>query len=110
MEFVHQLVLELSRLMRPWLPQIATAFVIALLVVVGDSVNGMVRRRVSRFYLPIRVLAFILLCFFGYGVASAFAIPWITRFLSQLTPQYVSPLVLISFTIVGIMAEQKKRI
>ena len=96
--------------MRPWLAQIATAFVIAFLVVAGDSVNRMVRRRVSRFYFPFRVLAFILLCFFGYGAASTLVIPWITRFLSQLSPLYISPLVLIAFTAIGIMAEQKNRV
>lgn len=110
MEIVTGLIIELSRLMRPFLAQIATAFVIAFLVVAGDSVNRVVRRKVSGFYFPFRVLAFILLCFFGYGAASTWAIPWISRFLSRLNPLYVSPLVLASFTVVGIMAERKKRI
>lgn len=102
----QQPIMFLADIMRPHNREIALAMVATLLVIFGDLINGMLRRFVRKQPAWLRVLAFIALCAFGYGALSVWLTPLLSNFLAaQGSTAYVA-MVVISFLIVGILAER----
>lgn len=102
----QQPIIWLAENMRPHNKEIALAMVATLLVIFGDLINSMLRRLVSKQPIWLRVSAFIALCAFGYGTISVWLTPVLAGFLqSQNSVAYVTTVVL-SFLIVGILAER----
>ena len=102
----QQPIILLADIMRPHNREIALAMVATLLVIFGDLINGTLRRLVSKQPIWFRVSAFIALCAFGYGALSVWLTPMLSNFLlSQGSTAYVA-IVVLSFLIVGILAER----
>jgi hypothetical protein len=102
----QQPIIWLAEIMRPHNKEIALAMVATLLVIFGDFINGTLRRLVSKQPLWLRISAFIALCAFGYGTLSIWLTPILSDFLhTQSSVSYVATVVL-SFLIVGILAER----
>ena len=110
MEFVTDLVLKFSSWMRPHLFKIALAMIATLLVIYGNSINRSVKRLVRHYNFIIRVLAFVLLCAFGYGTVVVFTAPILAKYLSYLEGIYLSPIIIGTFLVIGGIAERKNRI
>lgn len=107
----QQPIVWLAEVMRPHNKEIALAMVATLLVIFGDVINGTLRRLVKSQPIWFRVSAFIALCAFGYGALSVWLTPILSRFLlSQSAVAYVA-IVVMSFLVVGVLAErfQKSR-
>jgi hypothetical protein len=109
MDFLTGILLKLSAWMRPYLSQIATAMMVTLLVIYGSSVNRAVKKHISHHNFLIRLIVFVLLCAFGYGAVMALATPILAQYLSRLRGIYLSPVVILSFLFIGILAERKKQ-
>ncbi|NRA23019.1 MAG: DUF3392 family protein [Oleispira sp.] len=102
----QQPIIWLAGVMRPHNTEIALAMVATLLVIFGDLINGLLRRLVRQQPAWLRIAAFIGLCTFGYGAISVFLTPVLSNFLhSQSSLAYVLTVVM-SFLIVGILAER----
>ncbi|WP_112136397.1 DUF3392 family protein [Marinomonas primoryensis] len=73
--FILDLNLRLAHLIQPHLHDISLALVATCLVVYGDKVNGFLKRLVSSWVFIARVMAFILMCTFGYGLLALWSQP-----------------------------------
>ena len=87
---------------------IALAFVTTCLVLFGNNVNGFVRRRVINLFFIVRILIFILLCAFGYGLITVTIQPVVHRLILGIPKNLSFVIVALSFIILGILAEKKR--
>ncbi len=90
------------------LPDIATAYTTALLVIYGDNINRAVKKRVRRYNFLIRTVFFVLLCTFGYGMLTVLIAPAIADLLSAYGGRYLAPIVFLAFIGIGVLGERKK--
>ena len=88
--------------------EISLAFVATLLVLFGDKINSFVRRRVIKWFLLIRIFIFVLLCAVGYGVITVTIHPLVHVGFLRIPRDYSFMIVVISFIILGVLAERKK--
>ncbi|WP_028292280.1 DUF3392 domain-containing protein [Oceanobacter kriegii] len=103
------LLVSLSGWIRPYNHDIALALVATLLVVFGDTINGMVRRAVRKHWMVVRVAVFIALCTFGYGAITVWVVPLLASLLMSVSAQYYGVSVVVAFTALGLMAERFHR-
>lgn len=101
-------VVLLSEWMRPRLLTICTALVATVLIIYGNNLNRIVRNLVRRWHFAVRLLAFVLICAFGYGFMTVFLGSVLARGLGGLGNGVLSPVVLVCFLVIGVLAEQKR--
>ena len=108
MDIITDFIGRMSTAVRPHLGTIATSYALVLLVIYGDDINGAVKKRVRRYPFVARMLSFILLCTFGYGLLTI----WLTRMLANaflsMGDRYLAPVVVLAFVLLGMLAERKK--
>ena len=96
------------RLMQPYLSDIALALMATSLVILGDWLNRTLKRSVASWRFVARIAAFVLMCTFGYGLLTLWGQPFIYRVLSMTDPVWRPALVLVCFSLLGIIAERKR--
>ena len=97
---------QLDVWLRQYLMVISMAQVATLLVIFGNYINATVRLLVRSHALPIRITVFILLCTFGYGAITAFLTPLYANGLGKLGMNLLPIVILITFSIIGMISEQ----
>lgn len=110
MEFISAFFIKLSGWMRPHLLQISMAFVATLLVVYGNTINKAIKRHINHYSFFLRVTIFVTICAFGYGLIMVFTTPFLAKLLARLEKLYLSPVVILSFLAVGVLAERRNQI
>ncbi|WP_246624564.1 DUF3392 family protein [Oceanobacter mangrovi] len=100
------LLYTLTGWIRPYNSQVALALVATLLVIFGDRINGSVRRLVRRYWVVVRVAAFIALCTFGYGALTVWIVPILARGLLHIPGQWYGLTITVGFIVLGVMAER----
>ena len=103
-------VLEASLWLRPHLSSIAFMVVATLLVLYGNTINGMVKHAIRQYHFVLRVTIFILLCAFGYGLLTTVLTPILATQMASLPNLYLSPAVAIITVTLGILAERKRQV
>lgn len=101
--------IQSSHWLRPHLMTIALMIVATLLVLYGNTINAVVKRQISHYHFIIRVVIFILLCAFGYGLLTSLLTPFVAQQLAKLPNYYLSPIVLIISVSLGALAERKRQ-
>lgn len=110
MNLLLELNQQLVTFMRPYLADISLAIVATCLVVYGDKLNKLIKGLIHKWHFVARVLAFILMCTFGYGLLTVWLQPFLETLLRQIADSY-QPLIVISiFCFLGIMAERKRHL
>ena len=109
MDIFTEILVWLSAHMRPWVPQIAIALLATLLVLYGPVINRKVRALLGNAHFLLRLLAFVLLCTFGYGLLLVWSAPLLARFMAGLGSLYLAPVVIIAFLLLGYAAERKNQ-
>lgn len=107
---IKMLFIDLSQWLYPWLGEIAMAIMATLLVIYGETINGMIKKQINGMHFIFRTLIFILLCAFGYGALLVFVTPLLGKWLASVGMIYLGPLILGIFITLGILAEKKNRI
>ncbi|MEI6972208.1 MAG: DUF3392 family protein [bacterium] len=110
MEYVHQFAAWLAALLRPYLKETAVALVATVLSIYGGTINAGIKQQIQGLNVVFRLLIFIALCAFGYGVLTVFLAALVYSLLSDLSPINLVTAVVGFFVIVGILAERKKKI
>lgn len=110
MDFILELNRQLTSLMRPYFAEISLAIVATCLVVYGDALNKALKRFVYRWHFLLRVLVFILMCTFGYGLLTIWLQPFIESLLRQIPMNYQAVFVIVTFSFLGVMAERKRHL
>ncbi|MFG1496984.1 DUF3392 family protein [Saccharospirillum sp. HFRX-1] len=109
MSVLTDLLAYLSGLIRPHLTFVAAALVATLLVIYGNNLNRAVWSMIRGAHFIIRTLVFVALCAFGYGALTVFLIPFVRRILLSAGPYWLAPIVIITFFLVGWLAEKNSR-
>jgi len=110
MNFFYSLNLQFAQNMSPYLSDIALAIVATCLVVYGNNLNDMIRRVVSSWMFFIRVISFILMCTFGYGLLTVWLQPLLETLLKYIALPYLPISVLSIFCLLGVLAERKEHV
>jgi hypothetical protein len=85
-----------------------TSWVAVLLVVYGGSLNALVRRVMQPYHFLIRMIAFILLCTFGYGALAVYGQLGINFGLLHLSKDWFASIVIVTYLILSLLAERKR--
>lgn len=105
-----ELLTDVGQWFRGYQYQAAMAIVATLLVILGNDINGAIRKLVAGQNFFVRSLTFVGVCAFGYGLLTV----WLTKKLSQQLAQvpnvYVLPLILGIFFIIGAYAQKNRHI
>ncbi|MEX0622814.1 DUF3392 family protein [Saccharospirillum sp.] len=109
MNFITDLLLSLSGLIRPHLTFISSALVATLLVIYGNDVNRAVWTLIRRAHFIVRTLVFILLCAIGYGLIAVYLVPVISNLLLMAGSVWLGIVVVVVFVLVGWLAERHSR-
>ena len=106
--YIESLSTHFVDLTQTYSDEISLAFVATLLVLFGDKINSFVRRRVIKWFFLVRIFIFVLLCAIGYGVITVTIHPLVHVGFLRIPRDYSFVVVVISFIILGILAERKK--
>ncbi|HHX34668.1 MAG TPA: DUF3392 domain-containing protein [Gammaproteobacteria bacterium] len=106
MDVLIDLVVALSKWSRLHLSDISLAIMATALVLFGPSVNAWVRRSIGHLNFVIRTLIFMLVCAVGFGLAIVYLTPWLASALNHLNNYTLSPVLLMSFILIGILADR----
>lgn len=96
--------------LRPYISSVAFMVVATLLVLYGNTINGMVKRAISHYHVVFRVLIFILLCAFGYGLLTRLLTPFLAAQLASLSNLYLSTVIALITVALGVLAERKRQV
>ncbi len=107
---IKAIIIGFSQWTTPWIEEISLAIMATLLVIYGETINRIIKRRISGMHFLFRTLIFILLCAFGYGALLVFVAPILSEQLATVSMIYLGPLVLGIFVILGVIAEKKNQI
>jgi len=107
---MNEVLTSAAEFLRPYLYQISVAITAALLVLFGHHINGFIRDSVKNFNFLIRLTVFILIVTFGYGALSFFLSHVLSSMISQIPKLYLCPVLILTFIIIGVIAEEKKHI
>ncbi len=107
-EVLIENIAEVSMWARGHLTAISTAITTTLLVVFGDDINGIVKKRIRGLNFVVRTAAFVALCAIGYGMLSVAGASAVAQLLRYFGDVYLAPMVVGAFVLMGILAERKK--
>ena len=110
MNIIHDLNLQLAQHMNAYLSDIALAIVATCLVIYGNNLNNYIRRIVSSWIFFARILAFILMCTFGYGLLTVWLQPILEMILRYIALPYLPISIISIFSALGILAERKRQL
>ena len=110
MQYLTSAVAWLSEQIRPYSFQVATAIVATLLFIYGASINRHIREKLRGKPFVLRVSIFIAVCAFGYGALTVAAAALIAKILYGLNAIVLAPAVVLSFVVIGMLAERGRHI
>lgn len=89
--------------------QIGLAMASTLLVIYGNDINRFFRRHIRTWTFTCRLIFFVCLCAFGYGIAVIYSSRVLSKFLSSLNQWEFLGVTVGFFLLLGILAEKKKQ-
>jgi len=101
---------DVSIFMRGHLASISLATVASLLAVFGGEISRSVRNSIKSYNFFVRAGVFILLVTFGYGALTVLFASLLARGLAHLDNRWLAPVVVFTFVVIAIVAEEKKQI
>lgn len=110
MDSLNHELLALSGFLRAHLGKVAMSLVATAVFLYGEELHGLVKKQIEGSPWLLRVLILILVCAFGYGTLTVGCSMLCQRLLGFLDNQYLSPVVVGLFLLIGILAERKKSI
>ncbi len=99
-----------SNWMRDGLFSIAMAMVATLLTIYGGHLNKAIRGGTKKYPFMVRLIIFVCLCAFGYGMLTIIAAKLLCNMLGGLNNHALSPVVILIFIVIGFVAERKNNI
>lgn len=101
---------EISHILRPHIHAIAFAIVATILVIFGTDINKRIKHAVRKQHFIIRLLVFVLVCAFGYGVATVFIAKVAGQMLAGLDDRFLAITIACIFLLLGLLAEKRRQI
>ena len=110
MTWLNDLLLTPARWTRSNLSAITLGIAATILIIFGNDINRMVKRKIRHWPFVFRLLTFILICTFGYAVTTILFGKSLARFLGTLSDGTLLPVVIVIFAVIGLIAEHKGHI
>lgn len=110
MDILNEILIRSGIWTQKHLSSIALALVATLLVIYGNQINLFVKRLLKPYPRLLRILGFVLMCAFGYGLLTVLLTPLLASWLSKVGIKWIAPLVLGVFLLVGWLAERKHQV
>lgn len=107
---MKELFAEMSSWMRPYLTEIASAYVVTILAIYGEDINRLLKNKVRKYPWIVKTMAFIALCSIGYTLMTVAMVPVIRKGLEAFGGTYIAPITIVFYIVIGILASQKKQI
>ena len=86
--------------------EISLAIMATLFVLFGPGINAWVQKSISGLNFVLRTLIFVLVCAIGYGLAIVFLTPWLAKGLGYFNNFTLSPVLLLVFFLIGVLADR----
>lgn len=110
MDLVNEILVRSGKFTSGYLAEISLALIATLLVIYGGEINAFLKRQVRNLPYLLRLLSFVLMCAFGYGLATIFLTPLAAHWLGQIPVKWLFPAVFLVLLAVGWLAERKKQV
>jgi len=107
MTWLNDILSAPARWTRSNLGTITLAMAATILILYGNDINRMVKRKIRQWPFGFRLLTFIALCTFGYAVATVLAGAVLANLLGDLGDRMLLPAVILVFACIGLLAEHK---
>ena len=105
--WLNDILLHLSSWMKGYLNQIVLSMVTTLLVIYGDTILNSVKKQIGSLKLFLRITLFVAFCAFGFSFITSVASPFISSWLSQASPELLPFVVILSYYLLGYLAQRK---
>ena len=106
---MHYLVL-FSHYLRDHLDKVALSLVATAIFLYGEEIHGLVKRQIQGLALVLRVMILIVVCAVGYGALTVGCTFLCRKLLGFMDDNYLAPVVLGLFLLIGILAEKRKAV
>ena len=110
MDTISHFLVTCSGYLRPHLDKVAISLVATALFLYGKDIHGLVKRQIQGLALVLRVAVLIVVCAVGYGALTVGCNFLCKKLLGFLDDQYLAPVVLGLFLLIGILAEKRKAV
>lgn len=107
---MNEIINDIARFLREHGRTICVAWTASLLVIYGSKLTGIAKDIAKTWHFVFRVLFFVLICGFGFGLLTVYVAQLLHSQLRGLSNLWVILSVTIAFIILGILAEKKKQI
>jgi undecaprenyl pyrophosphate phosphatase UppP len=108
--FIVNLFNELGQWCRPYQYQVALAIIATLLVVFGNDINGSIKKMLSKQHFIVRIVIFILICTFGYGLLTVWLTNLLAAQLASIPTVYLAPTISGTFILLALYAQKQRHI
>ena len=106
MDLIIEWVIELSKWMRFNLRDISLAMMACALALFGSYMNARARNLIGHLNFALRILVLAGICAAAYGLSIIYLTPILTNALDQLNNYTLAPVLLMIFTLIGILADR----
>ncbi len=89
---------------------VSMSIVATLLVIFGNDINRFIRRMVKNNHFMVRLGVFVLVCAFGYGMATLFLTGILVKSLATIPKQFLTMGIVLIFIVLGLIAESRRQI
>ena len=101
---------EAAKFLRSHSYNICFAWTAALLVIFGSNLARFAKNMASTWHFVFRVIFFMIVCGFGYGILTVFVTRFLNQQLNSLSNIWVIIATLIAFFGLGVLADRKNQI
>ncbi len=108
MDFLVQIVIEISQFLRQWDNQIAVGFVATILVIFGTDIVHLVKEPIKKMHFMVRLTILIIVSAIGFSFLTNISNRLVSDFLDSLPDRWFSLVVTAGFVGLGIIAEKKR--
>lgn len=110
MSVLNDIANSLGGLIRDYSSYFSMSIVATLLVIYGNEINEFIKNSVKSLHFFARVMVFILVSAFAYGLATVLLSDLLDVIFQKLSNVALIPVMFASFIVIGLLAEHKKQV
>lgn len=109
MDWLYTLNNQASNWLWSYRELLVTSWMAVLLVLYGGTINRLLKRIVRPYHYLVRMLSFVVLCTFGYGLLAMYGEQLIGYLAQLIARSWFAALVLATYLLLAFLAERKQQ-
>ncbi|VAW47485.1 hypothetical protein MNBD_GAMMA04-675 [hydrothermal vent metagenome] len=105
--FLIDLISPFAEWLQGYLYEIGLAMVSTLLIIYGSDILGFIKKQIGGVQPFLRLTLFIIICAFGFAFLTSFLTPLLFGLLHKVDVIWLPLIVLVSFYLIGFLAQKK---